>query len=81
MTVALELLRTSGVVTVPGNDFGNVSSPFLRMNFASAPERMVPGLERLAAGLERARRTFEASERPGLSHSGSQATTVWSALG
>ena len=50
--LCMDLLRKTGVVTVPGSGFGSCGEGFIRMSYATSDEAIVRGFERIRAYVE-----------------------------
>ena len=49
---AMELLKSTGVVVVPGSGFGDAGEGFVRMSYATSEENIAKGLERIKRFVE-----------------------------
>jgi len=49
---AMELLRETGVVTVPGSGFGRAGEGYMRLSYATSEENIARGLERIRRFVE-----------------------------
>ena len=49
---AMELLKATGVVVVPGSGFGDAGEGFVRMSYATSEENIAKGLERIKRFVE-----------------------------
>ena len=44
---AMQLLQSTGVITVPGTGFGSAGEGFVRLSYATSTENILRGLERM----------------------------------
>ena len=54
--LCMDMLRKTGVVTVPGSGFGACGEGYIRVTYATSPENIKRGFERIQAyvgGLKR----------------------------